>query len=265
MTHVVPKEAIAESFSASAATYDRWARPQSLIAEKLASYLPKEIHDGPILDVGCGTGMLTEHLEELYSKNRILGIDIAPGMVSSCDKRWTSNGNLRFEVADGESFDADGTLFSLVASSCSIQWFADPAKGVRDLCKVVCPGGTIALAVPVTGSLFEVAECHKAVAGHGLPGPEFRTADSYLEALVEGGAEIAQSHCETVELFYYDPLDVLRSFKGIGATPTLANRKPLSYGQMTRLIEIYEERFGRAGGQVPVTYQILFVVAEKQT
>ena len=52
---------IASNFSKYARSYDRHARLQKMMAERLASFLPKEIPN-KVLEIGCGTGLFTKHL-----------------------------------------------------------------------------------------------------------------------------------------------------------------------------------------------------------
>ena len=50
------------------------------MAERLAALLPTHLIDGAILDLCCGTGLLTEMLHRAYPSAEIHGLDIAPGM-----------------------------------------------------------------------------------------------------------------------------------------------------------------------------------------
>ena len=106
MTDSIQTDGIAKSFSHAAETYDHWARPQRIMAKTLMACLPETLGEGPILDVGCGTGLLTEYLLQKYSDRSLLGIDIAPGMIAHCETHFTGNPNAGFAVADGEKFTA---------------------------------------------------------------------------------------------------------------------------------------------------------------
>ena len=55
------KSLIASSFSKYARGYDRHARLQKMMAERLASFLPNELPK-QVLEIGCGTGLFTKYL-----------------------------------------------------------------------------------------------------------------------------------------------------------------------------------------------------------
>ena len=72
---------VAETFAAHVGEYERSARLQAQSAEKLAGHLP-ELDDAKILEIGCGTGFLTQHLLERYPDADFLITDLAPEMVA---------------------------------------------------------------------------------------------------------------------------------------------------------------------------------------
>ena len=73
-----------------------------------------------ILDIGCGPGYLTRKLAEKFAASRIVGLDIAPGMIAAAKQKMRKQ-NLRFIVGDGESFACDNQ-FDLIVSNASLQW-----------------------------------------------------------------------------------------------------------------------------------------------
>ena len=64
---------IALNFSKHARGYDRYARLQKIMADRLASFLPNIMPD-KVLEIGCGTGLFTKHL--LSHKIKILRLMI---------------------------------------------------------------------------------------------------------------------------------------------------------------------------------------------
>ncbi len=259
------KQGIARGFSAAAAHYERWAAPQRTIAEALATLLPETLPPGPILDLGCGTGLLTGLLIERYPGHKVVGVDVAPAMVEACRAKWPDTAIAEFILDDAEQFSAEGP-WALVASSCSFQWFEHPTE---DLCRFgghLAPGGFVALAVPVQGSLPELNDCYGVVLKRTMPGLTFLPPATYEEALEDTGLLMRSVKSEPVVTLYDHGMDALRSFKGVGATFQHQHEYSALSGKTVRaLVKEYDRLFALADGRVPLTYQALYCVAENTT
>lgn len=139
-----------------------------------------------VLDVGCGTGLLTTRLREERPGAEIVGCDFSSGMLDQARTRapelaWVRGDATRLPFAP-ESFDA-------LTCTESFHWYPDQAAAVRDFYRVLRPGGRalitfvnppLQLTSRVVGAGFELA---------GQPAT-FPTR-SELRALAEGaGFEI---------------------------------------------------------------------------
>ena len=263
MSAIIHRKGIAQSFSAASNTYDHWAKPQRAIAEDLSKLLPDELPDGSILDVGCGTGLLTEMLLDRYPGRALLGIDVAPGMIDHCRKRWARVEHVRFEVADGEDFSSK-TSFALIASNCCFQWFQAIDASMAHLSAMLAPGGWFVASAPVEGTRHELDDSYHVITDEPFPSLPFHASDDYMRPLREQGLVIVEERRDTVEAMYSNALEVLKSFKGVGATLEYQDGyKPLAPNQLRRLLQEYERRYGRADGSVPVTYETLLFAGKK--
>ena len=257
------RKRIAKGFSDAATTYDHWSALQQRVARRLAAILPADIPHGMILDAGCGTGALAELLHAQYPARRILGIDFAPGMIEVCRGRWADEGNLDFQVADVEQFTAPEPC-GLVASSFSVHWLAHPGAAFARMAQWLTPGGTMAMAVPVDGSLPELREAYHCITGSPLRGRPFPTGTGCLEWLAHAGLTCPAVENEVFSEYFDDARQALHSFKGIGAT--LRDHEgytPLTPAATRRLLCYYDQHFAGADGCVPVSYDVLLFVAEK--
>ena len=259
-------QAVAQSFSRAAENYDRWATAQQRIAERLLDFLPEELEGAKsenILDVGCGTGFLTSLLHRRYPKKRVHGIDIAPGMVEHCRRRWKSQSELSFFTENAEFFRSD-VSYGLIASSCTAQWFLDSHRALKNLTQQLQPGGYWAAAIPVQGSFAELLHSYRISLGKEMPGLRLEDAHDYRRMLEQLGMEVLSQQTEPLEALYATAWKALSSFKGMGAT---FRRQPgyvsHTVGQLRRLTAHYQRRFTRKDGQVPLTYSVLYLVAKK--
>lgn len=93
---------------------------QKEVAKKLASlFFP--LNQGRILEVGCGSGFLTEWIQRTYPKHSYLGVDLSPGMIAYCKGRYQG----AFAVADIETFSFELPI-SAIFSSMTLQWLENP-------------------------------------------------------------------------------------------------------------------------------------------
>jgi len=70
-----------------ARTYDRSSQPQQAWASEVLARLQGLAPDATVLDVGCGTGRVTEALLELVPRGRVLAMDASADMVELARKR----------------------------------------------------------------------------------------------------------------------------------------------------------------------------------
>jgi len=131
------KEKIRDSFSKSAASYDRHADLQRQMAEKLFSGLKGSYKR--ILDIGSGTGELVEKLARKYPEAKIIGLDLASGMIEAARNKVKYD-NVKFIEGDGEELPFAAGTFDLVVSSASLQWM-DAGKVFKEVVRVLGPAG----------------------------------------------------------------------------------------------------------------------------
>jgi SAM-dependent methyltransferase len=98
-----------------------------------------------LLDVAAGTGVLS--VEAARRGARVLATDFAPGMVEIIRRRFESEGLPgEAEVMDGQNLELEATSFDVAASNFGLMFLPDTALGLRELHRVVRPGGHIAIA-----------------------------------------------------------------------------------------------------------------------
>ena len=96
---------------------------------------------GAVLEVGCGTGQLTERLACFGF--RLTAIDLGPSMISAARRRLDGSA-VSFEVASFEDFAAPEASFDLIISGTAFHW-VDPEVMFRKPARLLRPGGWLAL------------------------------------------------------------------------------------------------------------------------
>jgi len=102
--------------------------------------------DDRVLDVGCGTGFATEGLLE-HTEN-VHGLDQS---VHQLEKAWDKLGKrdpVSFYRGDAERLPFTDDTFDVVWSSGSIEYWPDPVATLRDMRRVVKPGGQVLVVGP---------------------------------------------------------------------------------------------------------------------
>jgi ubiquinone/menaquinone biosynthesis C-methylase UbiE len=96
------------------------------------------------LDAGCGPGQFTILVAERLPSLEMWGIDLAPTMIELARDhaaRSPAASRLHFEVADVAKLPFPDGHFDAVLSSGSIKHWPDPVAGLREIHRVLVPGG----------------------------------------------------------------------------------------------------------------------------
>jgi len=98
-----------------------------------------------VVDLGCGTGELTQELHRQLSASTTIGIDSSASMLERAAA--VAGGGLTFQRAEIESFDW-GDAYDLVFSNAALQWVPDNRKVLAHIARSLAPSGQIAIQVP---------------------------------------------------------------------------------------------------------------------
>jgi demethylmenaquinone methyltransferase/2-methoxy-6-polyprenyl-1,4-benzoquinol methylase len=126
-------------------TYDRYAALLSLGQDpRWRRFLVSRVAAGPddvVLDVATGTGAVAR---ELIRQKRctVVGVDQSPEMLAEARRRLGSE--VRLVEANAERLPFTDGEFDALTFTYLLRYVADPAATLRELARVVRPGGTIA-------------------------------------------------------------------------------------------------------------------------
>jgi SAM-dependent methyltransferase len=148
--------------------------------------------DWRVLDVATGPGYVAERAAARGA--RVVGIDLAEGMLELARQRLTGVELLR---ADAEDLPFDDASFDAVTGGFVINHLPDPQRALAEATRVLLSGGRLAFSVwdhpermRVTGVVAEAIEAAGLNRGDAVPagGPDpYRFADEgEFEALLEG-------------------------------------------------------------------------------
>jgi SAM-dependent methyltransferase len=95
------------------------------------------------LDVGCGTGALSQAILEGANPRAVLGIDPSPGFVEFARARLVSP-RLAFKIGDAVSLDVDDNSQDMTASGLALNFMPQPGRALQEMRRVLRPGGMLA-------------------------------------------------------------------------------------------------------------------------
>jgi SAM-dependent methyltransferase len=101
-----------------------------------------------VLDVAGGTGDPTMRLAALVGRaGRVVCADLTPAMLAGARRRVGPVPGVAFAATAAEALAFRAARFDAVVSRFGVMLFADPGAGIREMARVVRPGGVIAAAV----------------------------------------------------------------------------------------------------------------------
>jgi len=111
-----------------------------------AAYLEPHLSPGlSLLDVGCGPGSITaEFAEQLAPGGTVLGIDNGAEVIEQAIANFSDSG-VQFQVMDLYALDIEDNSYDIAHAHQVLQHVSEPVAALREMARVVKPGGLIAV------------------------------------------------------------------------------------------------------------------------
>src|ERR1700676_366046 len=161
------------------------------------------------LDVGCGNGAFTEMLVELCAPVLVQGIDPSEGQLAFARTRPVSR-VAQFRQGDAMALPFPDDTFDAVVMPLVIFFVPDPAKGVAEMARVVCPGGIVtAYAWDMFGGGFPYEALQVEMRGLGVefpapPSPGALRIDSMRDLWIGAGLDAIETQEIAVQRTFAD-------------------------------------------------------------
>lgn len=117
-------------------------------AEEAAAFLLPELRPGMrLLDVGCGPGSITRGLAVLLTPGEVIGVDLSEDTLVSAQQDALERGlaNLHYQAASVYSLPFADATFDVVFAHQVLQHLKEPAAALREMLRVLRPGGLVAV------------------------------------------------------------------------------------------------------------------------
>ncbi len=244
---------IRRSFSRSFVTYHEHASQQRWIAGKLIEVMRANgapDHFRSALELGCGTGHLTQQLRAYFGFDRLSVNDLSASAAETA------------RIAGAEFICGDAMRIGwphqpdLIASASMLQWLDEPSRLLRKSAAALAPGGWLAMSGFGPEQYRELVLIESAASR--APGLS-RAKD--LAAALGDDIEILASGEAVRKMRFPTPLDVLEHLRHTGVNGRA--RRVWTRGRFLRFSLDYKRYFGNSAG-VSLTYHPVWIIARKR-
>lgn len=261
---------IKQHFSSAAPSYDDAAILQKTVAERVDERLElTTIEPQVVLDIGAGTGLLTEKVIQRYPQAQLFAIDLSLEMLKQAKTRlnkpkfnWLPQSVWQTQAAtalnaDAYSLPVKDASVDLIVSNLMLQWCDDLDSVFEEFRRVLRPEGLIMFTTFGPDTLKELKQAWSIADGQDAHVNQFVDMHDIGDALIRNGFGQPVMDVEHFTLTYDKPMGVLKDLKAIGATNASLNRSKGLMGKQRfhNMLEAYETL--RSEGKIPATYEVV--------
>ena len=279
------REHIKSHFNHAAPSYDEAAILQKTVAERIDERLDLITAEAnTILDLGAGTGLLTEKVIQRYPNAQIFAVDLSANMLKTAQPRlqkarwpqlgdklnqWLkersiASGILQKQGAKAINADAYYLPFAnqsvdLIVSNLMLQWCDDLDGVFAEFRRVLKPEGLIMFTTFGPDTLKELRQSWQAVDDAYEHVNTFIDMHDIGDALIRAGFGQPVMDMEMFTLTYDQPIGVLKDLKAIGATNAHQSRQTGLMGKQkfAAMLGAYDHLRDPRTHKIPATYEVI--------
>ncbi len=255
------RHTIKQSFNRAANTYNQSATVQKLIADDLFTYTQLHAHATQpqhILELGAGTGYLSQLLEQHYTKSHLLISDCAERMLEISQQQTQS----QHIACESEQLPIASNSQDFIMSSLMLQW-CDYSKVCNEAYRVLKDNGELILTTLGPNTLHSLSLCyqHAHQINHVNRLPKLGTLKKSLAKLNFSNLACIK---QTYSIPYTSHYHLIYAISKIGS---IYNHMRTKNGLITprffkRLDQIYQQLFPDHT-HIMANYEVFFIHAQK--
>lgn len=220
--------------------FEPWFLP--IYRETLSQLNPIAQH--ALLDAGCGSGLFSVMAGKAGAN--VTGIDAAPGLLAVSKKR---NPKGTFSEGDLENLPFENESFDFVTAFNSLQYAGNIKTAIREVARVLKPGGKLAIAIWDQPDRSEAVSILKAIGAlippppPGTPGPFALSEEGIMEGICsEAGLKMLSKKTIPCPFIYRNKDEGIQSFMGTGpaALALKANKREVVEQTITSALDPFE-------------------------
>ncbi|KPH94960.1 SAM-dependent methyltransferase [Pseudoalteromonas porphyrae] len=245
------KQITATKFSRAVAGYAEHANVQKRSADDLFAKV-KSHATGICLDLGAGPGVNTARLQALFGTT--IAFDLSFDMLKHSQARMAI-------CADMDALPLLDKSVDCIFSNFAVQWSQNLPHLLKELYRVLKPGGVIYLSCVVDGSLAEIKTAFNKVDSQSHVN-KFHTLVQLQQYISAAKLDISSLNQTCYQDSYESPMAALRSLKAIGATNQLSQQKRKGLMTKHRLQQVCAA-FPLVNERAIVSYQVAIMELKK--
>ncbi len=257
------KTKVKQSFSSASVTYDAFAELQRNVGKQLLSAFSINPSDDLWLDLGCGTGFITNELLSLVPESKrqtVVALDIAWPMLQKARCKL-ANQKVHYVCADAERLPFVNNSVDAVFSNLALQWSRNPKVLFADIKRIIKTDGQLVFSTFGPQTLQELNAAWAEVDDYCHVN-EFYSEQQLKLYLQQAGFKDIQIITKTYRPCYDSVVELMRQLKSIGAHNVTAgrNKNMTTKTQLQSMMTAYEKY--RLDSGIPATFAAILVSAK---
>jgi malonyl-CoA O-methyltransferase len=258
MQQTISKQKIRRAFNRAADSYDDAAVLQKEVCSRLLEKLDYiRLSPRTILDAGVGTGEAVAPLLRRYKKSRLVALDLSERMLAKALNQGSLLRKPELVCGDIEQMPFHDNSFELIFSSLTLQWCNDLQATLRELLRVLKPGGLLLFTTFGPDTLKELRVCWQRV-DDAVHVNRFSDMHDIGDGLLQAGFADPVMEAETITVSYGSVDRLMADLRAIGANVTASGGRAglTAPSVLTQLRQAYEAY--RIEGQLPASYEVVY-------
>jgi malonyl-CoA O-methyltransferase len=256
---VFQSRVVRQHFSRAAHSYLEAAALQKEVEARLLEQV-EVLEQAPkcILDLGSGPGRGAGVLKKRWPKAGVVAMDLAVPMLQLVPEQTRFWRPIKRVCGDAMQLPFKDASFDLVFSSLCLQWAESLPQALKEIRRVLKPGGLLVFTTFGPDTLIELREAYLAI-GQTPPLSPFAAIQQVGDALQGAGFARPVLDRDTYTLDYPDLRALMRELQAIGATDARPQR-PRGLSSKARW-KALQAAYPVRGGRVHSSWEVIAAMA----
>jgi malonyl-CoA O-methyltransferase len=242
-------------------SYDQYAVVQQEVGRRIDERFEwLKLSPKRILDLGAGTGQMTQLLQKRHPKAHIVALDLAEAMLNQVPKTGRFFKHRRVVCADMHQLPFPAGSFDIVVSNFALQWSHDVRLVMSEVARVLASGGAFVFSTLGPDTLLECrlawSKLDSQMHVHG-----FLDMHDVGDVLVRNCFADPVMDQERLTAFYPNVNLLLQELRGVGVGNTLVDRAVGLTGRHKWQSFKAALEAQRTGAGIPLTYEVVYGLA----
>ncbi|MBN2854856.1 MAG: malonyl-ACP O-methyltransferase BioC [Halothiobacillaceae bacterium] len=248
-------------FNKACHSYDQYAVVQQEVGRRIDERFEwLKLSPSRILDLGAGTGQMTQLLQKRHPKAQVVALDLAEAMLIQVPKTGRFFKQRRVVCADMHQLPFPAGSFDIVVSNFALQWSHDVRLVMAEVARVLVSGGAFVFSTLGPDTLLECrlawSKLDSKMHVHG-----FIDMHDVGDALVRNCFADPVMDQERLTAFYPNADLLLQELRGVGVGNTMVDRAAgLTGRQKWQRFKVALEDQRKEEG-IPLTYEVVYGLA----